>query len=228
MRKGSGIYAKAIAKFHEIPGDFFSGRGGIPADVRSYVEELEATCQALRQEVDRLSIFRHLAFRDDLTGLYNRRAFEARLVEEWSRAARFEADLTFVTIDLDGFKLVNDLAGHATGDLVLAFVARHMVAECRGFDVPCRLGGDEFAYLLPETNAAGAEALVRRVAERVATASDRPVLPEGVAFGLSFGVAERRGSSSPSDLVARADAAMYALKRERKSEGAPSSRVFAA
>jgi diguanylate cyclase (GGDEF)-like protein len=228
MRKRSGIYSKATLDNPEIPGDFPAVRGMLPADLRSYVEDLEATCRALKEEIDRLSIFRHLAFRDDLTGLYNRRAFEARLVEEWSRAARFEVDLTFVTIDLDGFKLVNDLGGHATGDLVLAFVARHMVAECRGFDVPCRLGGDEFAYLLPETDAAGAEALVRRVAERIATAGERPVLPEGVTFGLSFGVAERRASASPTDLVARADAAMYAQKRERKSEGVPSSRGCAA
>lgn len=228
MRKSSGIYPADPLRDLSIPCDFEGLRGSAGADVRAYVEELEATCRFLRQEVDRLSIFRHLAFRDELTGLYNRRAFEARLVEEWSRALRFDAPLTLVVLDLDGFKAVNDTAGHAVGDEVLAFVGRHMVAECRGFDVPCRLGGDEFAYLLPETDAVGAEALVLRLASRVATGADRPALPDGIDFGISFGLAERHASTTAAELVARADAAMYARKRERKSEAVPSSRTCAA
>ncbi|MBM4374494.1 MAG: GGDEF domain-containing protein [Deltaproteobacteria bacterium] len=203
-------------------------RSSLPADVGSYIAELEATQRLLRREIDRLSIFRHLAFRDDLTGLYNRRYFEERLAQEWSRATRFEVPLALVVIDLDGFKLVNDVAGHAAGDLVLAFVGRHMIEECRGFDIPCRLGGDEFAYLLPETDLVGARALAERLAARLDSATDRPALPAGVTFGLSFGAATRLEVVSPTQLVERADAEMYARKRDRKSEAAPPSGIVAA
>jgi diguanylate cyclase (GGDEF)-like protein len=226
--KRSGVYPVDRSSISLQSLDSEGLRAELPADVRSYIAELEATQRFLRREIDRLSIFRHLAFRDDLTGLYNRRHFEERLAQEWSRAVRFDVPLALVVIDLDGFKQVNDVAGHAAGDLVLAFVGRHMAEECRNFDIPCRLGGDEFAYVLPETCRVGARALADRLVVRVATASDRPVLPEGLTFGLSVGIATRDEAASASDLVARADAAMYVEKRGRKSEAAPPSGICAA
>lgn len=197
-------------------------------EVRAYVAELEATQAFLRREIDRLSIYRRLAFRDDLTGLYNRRHFEERLEQEWSRASRYDEDLSLLLIDLDGFKRVNDHSGHAAGDQVLAFVGQHLGAACRSFDVPCRIGGDEFALIMPECDVSGARAFIERCIARMSTSTDAPVLPAGVSFGLSFGIALRRDARSAQELFEVADGAMYAQKRARKSEGAPSSDFFAA
>ncbi len=174
---------------------------------------LEAENRTLRQELDRMSVFRHLAYRDDLTGLYNRRHFTERLTQEWSRANRFNEPLTVLLLDVDKFKVINDGAGHAAGDHVLTFIARQMSRVCRKFDVACRLGGDEFAYILPSTNLEGARVVAERLLEAIATASDRPSLPEGLDISLSIGIADRLDASSAADLVKRADAAMYDRKR---------------
>jgi len=207
----------------ELPGEI---RATLAPEVQAHIEALEAAQRDLRQEVDRLTVFRQLAYKDDLTGLYNRRHFGERLAQEWSRSTRFDEPLTLLLLDLDGFKLINDLAGHATGDEVLRFVARHMAAECRRFDIPCRLGGDEFAYILPGTSAEGAHALVERLSVVLATAPDRPALPSQTAIGLSFGIAERHQASSSTAFVEKADAAMYEVKRQHKSESAPPSGVM--
>lgn len=208
-----------------IPSISCESRARLPADVRARLEALESAESALRHEVDRLSIFQQLAYRDDLTGLYNRRHFDERLAQEWSRSNRFDEALTLLLIDLDGFKLVNDLAGHATGDEVLRFVAKHMLASCRRFDIACRLGGDEFAFILPGTTAVGARALIARISNELARATERPALPAGIGIGLSFGISERCEASSSSDLFERADAGMYVIKRQHKSEQAPPSGV---
>lgn len=195
---------------------------------RAVVEQLLAQNRALRQEIDRLSVYRQLAYRDDLTGLYNRRYFTERLAQEWSRACRYDAPLSLLLMDLDSFKQINDTAGHHGGDCVLVFVGRHMTAECRQYDIPCRIGGDELAYILPESDPEGARAIVERLGERLARAADRPVLPSGLQVRMSFGIAERSESKSPAELVSRADAAMYAHKRLRKSTAAGAAAIRAA
>lgn len=206
-----------------IPAISLELRASLPDAVRAHIEALEASACDLRHEVDRLSIFRQLAYRDDLTTLYNRRHFDERLAQEWSRSNRFDEPLTLLLLDLDDFKMVNDLAGHAVGDESLRFVAHHLVAECRRFDVACRLGGDEFAVILPGTNTEGARALVERLSVVLLTSPDGPVLPSPLAIRVSSGIAERHEASSPQDFFEKADAAMYAIKRQHKSDAAPPS-----
>ncbi len=170
-------------------------------------------------------MYRHLAYRDDLTGLHNRRHFDERLIQEWSRSRRFNQPLSVVVIDLDDFKLVNDTKGHSMGDHVLSFVGKAMSRTCRDFDVPCRIGGDEFAFILPGTDLEGAEALMARVVETL----DSPLLRDGFKISFSYGIAERSDATSPYDLHDRADHAMYASKRERKSPPSTrSARIVAA
>jgi diguanylate cyclase (GGDEF)-like protein len=155
--------------------------------------------QARRFEASQLT-----SLQDGLTGLWNRRAFDARLGEETARFLRHGAPLSVCLIDLDGFKAVNDRDGHAAGDDVLRAVGRALV-QVRGGDAAFRLGGDEFALLLPGADAAGAGAVAERVRTTIAAEVGR--------VGASCGVATMEPGRTADELLALADAAMYACKR---------------
>ena len=146
----------------------------------------------------------HRAYHDPLTGLANRARFQERIAEALAGTAtpagagRREdgAAVAVLLIDLDGFKLVNDTAGHAVGDVLLQVVAERLLNATRGSDLVARLGGDEFAVLL--TNVRGdVDATV--VAERIVVALGRPVPVHGttVVVGTSVGIA-RGGHNTPT------------------------------
>jgi diguanylate cyclase (GGDEF)-like protein len=153
---------------------------------------------------------------DGLTGVANRRRCEEALNAEVARAERLGTPLSLVLADLDDFKAVNDLHGHATGDEVLRRFAEVLRATVRESDVAGRWGGEEFMLLLPGADGTGAAQLADRV--RVALAA-RPVNDaEGSTFTVScsFGVAEHRPGTDPAALFASADRALYRAKREGK------------
>lgn len=104
-------------------------------------EKLAEMNQRLEQE----------AATDSLTRLYNRRHFWKRFEEEYQRAKRFNHPLSFILIDLDRFKSINDQYGHPTGDKVLKEVGKLLRSFLRGIDIAARYGGEEFAIVLPET-----------------------------------------------------------------------------
>ena len=150
--------------------------------------------------------------RDALTGLPNRRDFDARLAAEAARARRHGGELTVCMIDLDGFKAVNDEHGHAAGDGVLRAVAGHL-ERLRGEDTAFRLGGDEFALLLVGADCAGATVVVSRIA--AAVASDRDCMGTTVSWGLA--------ALCDGDALAAleaADASLYEAKRSAHGAGA--------
>jgi len=104
----------------------------------------------LRHELTRLEAYRTLAYRDELTGLWNRRYFTERLTEELSRARRQpRRHFGIMMVDVNDLKAINDAHGHAEGDLVLRWVAEFLERLLRTHDVLCRVGGDEFAVLFP-------------------------------------------------------------------------------
>jgi two-component system cell cycle response regulator len=151
---------------------------------------------------------------DGLTGLANRRHAEEVLAAEISRALRFGGSLAVVMTDLDHFKSVNDEHGHPVGDTVLRRFARLLEASIRDVDLAARWGGEEFLLILPGTDGAGAARLAERIRTRLAETT--LLTPEGVPIvaTASFGVAataEEPGSAE--ELVAEADAALYAAKR---------------
>ena len=190
----------------------------------SDVVRLSRQNAALRREVARLQIFRAMAYRDPLTGLWNRRYFEERLAEELSRSQRAGGSRRFsvMIVDIDDFKRVNDRHGHAVGDSVLKEVGEFLVAHLRTHDVPCRSGGDEFSVLLPDLSAADCGQLGDRLRAARLAANATAELP----VGLSLGTASwPEVGDSIDGLLAHADQAMYADKRRRRSRGLPSASV---
>jgi diguanylate cyclase (GGDEF)-like protein len=151
---------------------------------------------------------------DGLTGLANRRAASDALHAEAARAERLETPLSVVLADLDGFKDVNDVHGHAVGDAVLRVFAEVLRETLRESDVAGRWGGEEFLLLLPGADEEGAAQLAERVRIGLA-ARTIPGVP-GLRVTASFGVAEYAGETNTEQLVAAADAALYAAKRAGK------------
>jgi diguanylate cyclase (GGDEF)-like protein len=155
-----------------------------------------------------------LARTDPLTGLANTRAFLELASIEIERHRRFPRPLSIAYIDLDNFKMVNDRFGHAAGDQVLSVVARVLGESTRAMDKTARLGGDEFAVLMPETDEQGG----RVVLERVQAAVAREMALGGWPVSCSIGaVVFREPPRDVDDLIGRADAVMYQVKKTSKN-----------
>lgn len=159
-----------------------------------------------------------LAHIDELTGCATRRSLMRRLNEEFFLARRHESPLSLVILDLDGFKAVNDIHGHLAGDAVLRALGEWLQGHggLRANDCAGRYGGDEFIVLLPHTDREGAIAFAERARSHLASLpfvhkgqSIRVTLSAGVATWKTFDTVEL---NKPDDLIARADAALYAAK----------------
>jgi len=163
---------------------------------------------ALREARGAAEAYR-LSLTDDLTGLPNRRAVLRRV----QSAIDDDEPLALLLLDLDGFKDVNDTLGHAAGDDVLRIVSKRLRQVLPGGVLVARLGGDEFAVAIPDDSQANAMRTARLVGDIVA----RPTAVLGHTFimGASVGVTLRSGETSGSDMLRRADIAMYQAKAER-------------
>lgn len=170
--------------------------------------------EQLRQAVQqwhnrRFKALLELARHDQLTGLMNRTAFDARLNEEFLRARRHARQLSLVMFDVDDFKLVNDRLGHPAGDRVLIAVAQALQSSFRQSDGVFRFGGDEFVVVCPETSASAIENVLLRLRQRLQTIGDEP---GGV--GLSWGIADLTADIAGGEqLVQLADERLYECKR---------------
>jgi diguanylate cyclase (GGDEF)-like protein len=174
------------------------------AQLRRENAELRAELQRLRTE--RVELI-DLASRDALTGLLNRRAFDAELHREWALAVRDEIDSFVLIADLDDFKALNDVHGHAAGDEVLREFAAALSSAARRTDIVARIGGDEFAVLLVRCD----EQAVHSFKQRLLDGGGRHM-----PLQISIGHASLRHSSSPATALDRADMAMLAIKRSRR------------
>jgi len=153
---------------------------------------------------------------DGLTGLANRRHGENVLEAELARAERFGGPLTVVVADLDDFKDVNDRFGHLTGDNVLRDFGAVLRSTVRDVDLASRWGGEEFVLVLPGTDAEGGIHLAERVREQLRVRAILALDGTPIDMTASFGVASSAGRTSPEELLARADAALYEAKRAGK------------
>jgi diguanylate cyclase (GGDEF)-like protein len=156
-----------------------------------------------------------LADRDSLTGLLNHRAFHEQLAREVAQASRDREPLAVLVVDADHFKKVNDEHGHLVGDEVLKAVAAAIVAETRAGDLCARIGGEEFCIALPRATRAEALDVAERI--RVAVAALDAGAPITVSIGLGLAPATG-GTSLPTAVLARADAALYEAKRHGRNQ----------
>jgi diguanylate cyclase (GGDEF)-like protein len=175
-----------------------AGRTGSVAERMAKAGEL--SIELARTHFRRSEAYRELAFRDPLTDLANRRAFEDELASVTSRQ---DATAAVLMIDVDEFKAVNDERGHHEGDQLLRAIAHAISTTVRPGDIAARVGGDEFAVLLPETTVSEACVIGERIRAAVA---DSAVLP----VSLSVGVAPLTGDSRSALLAA--DTALYKAK----------------
>ena len=180
----------------------------LAAEVDKLAAQLEASRARIADLEARVDI-------DPLTDVLNRRGFERELLRSLAYVKRYGASAALLYIDLDGFKPVNDRAGHAAGDAVLKAIAAALTENVRASDVVARLGGDEFAVLL--WNLSEAEAAAKAAALEAAIYAT-PVSWGASTFvvAASAGVAALRPLDTPAMALNRADTAMYARKAERK------------
>jgi diguanylate cyclase (GGDEF)-like protein len=135
-----------------------------------------------------------------------------RLKAEAARADRMQRPLTVAIVDIDHFKAINDAHGHDAGDNVLVEIAGAIQSSVREYDVCGRWGGEEFLIIMPEIDAASGAAVVERVRSAVRTLCVA-IGTSQVTLSASFGVAERLADESVSQLISRADAALFTAKR---------------
>jgi diguanylate cyclase (GGDEF)-like protein/PAS domain S-box-containing protein len=151
---------------------------------------------------------RHEAVHDPLTGLANRTLLRDRLTQAIARSRREGGETGVLFVDLDNFKQVNDIGGHATGDAVLVELSGRMGRAVRPGDTVARLGGDEFVVVCEEVDQESALA----VGERLEEAIRLPLTASGVKHGLSASIGVALGHSDPDALLGNADAAVYRAK----------------
>lgn len=154
---------------------------------------------------------------DGLTQLFNKRFFTEALEREVNRAKRYARPLALLLLDIDHFKRKNDEFGHVAGDFVLRQIATTVLPKLRRDDIFARVGGEEFAILLPELDAAAAQATgerVRRIVEETAFSFDGVAIPCTVSVGIAH---LDETQNAPAELYRAADSALYRAKQEGRN-----------
>ncbi|ALH99642.1 GGDEF domain-containing protein [Pseudomonas sp. FW306-02-F02-AA] len=152
---------------------------------------------------------RALSVTDSLTGIHNRRYFQERLTMEMARVERGVGDLAVIMLDIDHFKRINDVYGHAAGDRVLQAICQRIRQRLRRTDVFCRLGGEEFMVLCPDTDGQHAHTLAVELWQSL---RNTPIEGLGTVTA-SFGIASWRSGEGADALLLRADSGVYAAKQ---------------
>lgn len=150
---------------------------------------------------------------DELTGVYNRRFFDAALEREFKQAQRHKREFSLLILDIDNFKRINDTHGHTTGDAVISALGKLLKKSIRGEDTACRIGGEEFAVILPETGPEGAEVVSEKIRSEFAK-----LKIASIDLSLSGGLATfPLDAKSTEELIDRADQMLYFAKYSGKN-----------
>lgn len=178
--------------------------------------ESSVEIEALREKLEQVRIE---AATDSLTGLANRKEFDSRLADMCNASDQGAGPLTIIMADIDFFKRINDTFGHQTGDQVIRFVATVMDRAKPKGGVVARVGGEEFAMIAPMTDRKTAMAIAEKIRQTVeGKRLVRRASNEDLGkITISLGVSQRRQAEKPTDMVERADAALYASKRNGRN-----------
>jgi len=201
------------------------------AEMQQNNQALEARLSASKQEIDQLQenleTVRTESLTDPLTSLANRKSFDDALLRAIGHARAHNEHLCLLLTDVDHFKTFNDTFGHLTGDQVLRLVAMSVKQNLKGHDIAARYGGEEFAVLLPNTLLQDAVTVADHI-RRGVMAKELMKRSTGEHLGritISVGAATLRAEDTPQSLIERADACLYAAKRNGRnqviSEGHP-------
>lgn len=203
-------------KVRRVPYEMERGEiwlAGVAIDV---TEQMEREAALLRAQADLTSanaLLHASALTDELTGLWNRRAFNARIEQEIATCQKTHSALGLIMLDVDNFKSLNDQFGHPFGDQILRRVASLLATHVRTDDIACRYGGEEFVLLIPRAGQAALEALAERIIRHI----EQTVWPERKVT-LSLGLATYSATRNTSQLlVAAADDALYDAKAAGKA-----------
>lgn len=180
----------------------------------SELQPLEAVadiCASSIQNAYYVERIRQLSYLDGLTGIFNRRFFEMRILEEIERARRGETGLGVVMVDIDQFKKLNDEFGHLLGDEVLRQVSSLFHQNLRKIDVVCRYGGEEFAILLTQTSATHALSVAEKL-RKLVQEWQFPGVPRTVTISAGVAAFPDHGRGR-DELIRAADNALYAAKQ---------------
>ncbi|PXF31609.1 hypothetical protein WH50_08855 [Pokkaliibacter plantistimulans] len=184
--------------------------------LRHSQRQLEQQQQLLQQQQLELEEvnqqLRTLSLTDSLTGLFNRRAFDARMSEEVERSIRTRTPVSLLLVDVDHFKSFNDVFGHSEGDIALQEVAGLLKNNARSYDLVARYGGEEFAVIMPGTSTVDAERIAERLRASIAAHSWtlRTVT-------VSIGVATLAQGDSIQTFISHADQALYRAKEQGRN-----------
>ncbi len=187
------------------------GRDEVKARIENHIK-----LKTLQDElVQKNRILESLAYKDKLTGLMNRRYFDKALKDEIQKATNNNTPLSFLMIDLDNFKQVNDQYGHDTGDDVLIKIASVIIDNIQDNAIPCRFGGEEFCIIYPDTTLADAVKNSEKI-KRYCCA--KPISKYKIRQTISGGVSSYPETSGPENLLVDADNCLYKAKRAGKNK----------
>lgn len=200
--------AAKIKKFYELGAYDFISKPFFKGEVVARIRNIGYVCEKMK-ELEKLLV------RDNLTGVYNRKFFMERFVEELAWAVRYQEPLSFIIIDIDHFKNINDTYGHGCGDDVLRQLAKTLASSLRVHDIIARYGGEEFVILLSNTSSDDSVTVAEKIRNTIQE-SDFYCL-NGIAkltVTVSIGVASTDGETDvlPDDLILIADQALHEAK----------------
>src|SRR5437899_4869039 len=179
------------------------------------LESVADICANSIQNAHYVERVKQLAYLDGLTGIFNRRFFELRIMEEVERARRFNTGMAVVMVDIDQFKRLNDEFGHLLGDEVLRQVSSIFHQQLRKIDVVCRYGGEEFAILLAQTNQQHALGVAQKL-RRTEEAWPFPGVPRPVTISVGAATCPDHGVTR-DELVRAADSGLYLAKQNGRN-----------
>ncbi len=226
----AAIVLAAVGTILTLGGTTLSQQSGLPTQTAMInnvlsIAAIWATAIVTYLHLHSIAELRPLADQDELTELYNRRYFNAEAKRQISAWRRFRNPLSLIMLDIDHFKEINDIHGHAGGDQVLMRLATVLRSQTRDIDTICRYGGEEFVILLPFTDLRGAMAKAEQI-RRAAAVQQLRWNGQHIRFKVSLGVAELANSAwDVETLVAAADQALYQAKREGRNRTVAAPRL---